>query len=102
MNLKSITKLIPPQMLGKFMKKHMIPSLQGLADMAKKDVDMQEGEADIQLLMVNREGDPERDIPAMNYAIVVALDENLNIVRHVKKYNLDRLMEQFDPKILTQ
>ena len=100
MSLESVTKLIPPSMLAKMLKKHLIPALKGLSDLATKDVELEDGEAEIQVLMITRPG--VDDIPDMNYAVVVALDSELNIVRKVKQFNLDRLIDGFDPKNLTK
>jgi len=89
MNLQQLLKLVPKPLLKKMINEQLKPGIVALLDMAKKGETLQEGETSIQVLTIET-----RDCKV--FAVVVAVDDDLQIKRKIKKYDIDHLIDSID------
>lgn len=99
MNMKSALKLIPPRILNKLIQKHLLPGFVGIMHMARHGHEPLPGESEIQVLLIQRDG--KLGEPPANTAVVVALDEDLQITRHIERHDLAALIQKIDAEKIT-
>ena len=75
-------------MLNNLVQNKIMPGLLHLLSLAKDGVELQPGETSVQTVLVEQ----NESITA----VVVTVDEKLNIIRKIKKYPIADLLKQFD------